>query len=95
MTILLPSLALGLGWIVVVQVALRFLPERLRPAGDVPASTMLSGIVLIFAFVLGLTVSQENTTLDAAGTATATEANSIGELYWDAHALAQAEHSRL
>jgi hypothetical protein len=56
---------------------------------------MVSGIVLVFAFVLGLTVSEEATTLKQAREATATEANGVGELYWYAHTLPEPEHSRL
>lgn len=57
-TILLPSLALGIVLIFLVWAVLRVVPERLRPTGEAPVGTMVSGIVLVFAFILGLTVSQ-------------------------------------
>jgi hypothetical protein len=94
-TILLPSLVLGIVLTFVVWTVLRVAPKRFRPTGEAPVGTMVSGIVLVFAFILGLTVSQESSTLAEARAATAAEANSIGELYWDAHALSEPEHSRL
>jgi hypothetical protein len=44
--------------IFLVWAVLRVVPERLRPTGEAPVGTMVSGIVLVFAFILGLTVSQ-------------------------------------
>jgi hypothetical protein len=41
---------------------------------------MVSGIVLVFAFILGLTASQKSSALVAARAASTTEANSVGEL---------------
>ncbi|MBV9312633.1 MAG: DUF4239 domain-containing protein [Pseudonocardia sp.] len=94
-TILLPALGLavlvtGLAW-----GFWRVIPERFHPSGEAPISAMVSGIVLVFAFTLGLTVSQENTTIKEARDATFVEANSIGELYWYAHTLPEPGHSRL
>jgi hypothetical protein len=94
-TILMPALALGLVVTFLVWVVLRVLPEQLHPAGDAPIGIIVSGIVLVFAFVLGLTVSQATMTLKEARDATLAEANSVGELYWYAHALPEPEHSRL
>ncbi len=94
-TILAPGLILGFALAALVWGVLRVVPERLHPTGEAPIGTMVSGIILIFAFVLGLTVSQATSTLAAAKAAAATEANSVGELYWYAHALSEPEHSRL
>jgi hypothetical protein len=91
----LPGLVLGFALAVLVWGVLQVLPERFYPTGDDPVTTMVGGILLVFAFVLGLTVSQETSTLAAAEAAAATEANSVGELYWYAHALSEPEHSRL
>lgn len=94
-TILLPGLVLGFALTALVWVGLRMIPEQFHPTGDAPVSTMVSGIILVFAFVLGLTVSQATSTLSAAKASAAEEANSVGELYWYAHALSEPEHSRL
>ncbi len=95
MTILLPGLILGFALAALAWGALRILPERFHPTGEAPVGTMVSGIILVFAFVLGLTVSQATSTLATAKASAATEANSVGELYWYAHALSEPEHSRL
>jgi len=89
------GLAIGAVLALLAWGGLHVLPERFHPTGNDPMSTMVSGIILIFAFILGFTVSQESSTLAAAKTAAATEANSIGELYWYAHALSAPEHGRL
>jgi hypothetical protein len=94
-TILLPGLVLGFALPLLAWGVMRILPERFHPTGDDPVGTMVGGIILVFAFVLGLTVSEETSTLAAAKAAAATEANSVGELYWYAHALSEPEHSRL
>lgn len=94
-TILLPGLILGFVVVALTWGALRLFPGLLHPTEDAPVGTMVSGIILVFAFVLGLTVSQETQTLDTARTAVATEANSIEELYWYAHTLPEPEHSKL
>ncbi|MGH3833805.1 MAG: hypothetical protein ACRDRS_25765 [Pseudonocardiaceae bacterium] len=94
-TILLPALVLAVVLVFLVGGVMRFFPEKLHPRGDAPVGHMVSGIVLVFGFVLSLTVSQETGTFNGARNATALEANSVDELYWYAHALPEPEHSRL
>jgi hypothetical protein len=94
-TILLPGLILGFVLAALVWGILRILPERLQPSGNSPVDTMVYALLLVFAFAVGLTVSQETSVLAATRAAAATEANSVGELYWYAHALSEPEHSKL
>ena len=63
-TILLPGLILGFVVVALAWGALRLFPGLLHPTEDAPVGTMVSGIILVFAFVLGLTVSQETQTLN-------------------------------
>jgi len=72
-----------------------YLPERLHPEGPADVTVMLAGLVFIFAFILGIAVSAETSTIGTAGTAASKEANSLGELWWYAHALPEPEHSQL
>jgi hypothetical protein len=58
-TILLPGLAMGAVLAVLAWGGLRIIPERFHPTEGDPVATMVGGIILIFAFVLGLSVSQE------------------------------------
>jgi hypothetical protein len=94
-TILLPGLILGFVLAALVWGILRILPERLQPSVNSPVDTMVYALLLVFAFAVGLTVSQETSVLAATRAAAATEANSVGELYWYAHALSEPEHSKL
>jgi hypothetical protein len=94
-TILLPGLILGFLVIALTWGAPRLFPGLLHPTEDAPVGTMVSGIILVFAFVLGLTVSQETQTLNTARAAAATEANTIEELYWYTHTPPEPEHTQL
>ena len=95
MDIVVPGVAIGLLLTMVVGLVILFLPKRFHPDGDPPTAELLGGLVLIFAFVLGLTVAQETSNLSTASNAASTEANSVGELYWFAHAMPEPEHSQL
>jgi hypothetical protein len=95
MDIVVPGVAIGLLLTLVIGLVLVFLPERFLPEGDPPGAELLGGLVLVFAFVLGLTVAQETSNLSSASSAASVEANNVGELYWFAHSLPEPEHSQL
>jgi len=93
--ILWPGLVLGVLAVGAVWLILRFLPDKWHPDTDAPIDAIVGGLLIIFAFIVGLTVTLQTSNLSDANTAASNEANSVGELYWYAHALSQPEHSRL
>ncbi len=95
MDIVVSGVAIGVALTVAVGLVLVLLPKRFHPDGEPPTTELLGGLVLIFAFILGLTVAQETSNLSAAGSAASVEANNIGELYWFAHAMPEPEHGHL
>src|SRR5258708_1938822 len=94
-TILLPGIVGGGILAYFAWASTHYLPERLHPEGPADVTVMLGGLVFIFAFILGIAVSAETSTIGTAGTAASKEANSLGELWWYAHALPEPEHGKL
>ena len=90
-TLLLPGLAIG----VVLAVGVWALSTRVRVKGDAPIATMVGGLLFLLAFVLSLTLSSESSNLTSARSASSSEANAVGELYWFAHGVHQPEHGKL
>lgn len=95
LTILLPGIVGGGVLSYFAWASIHYLPERFHPEGPADVTVMLAGLVFIFAFILGIAVSAETSTISTAGTAASKEANSVGELWWYAHALPEPEHSKL
>lgn len=94
-TILLPGIVLGGLLTYFAWASTHFLPERFHPDSSADVTVMLGGLVFIFAFILGIAVSAETSTIGTASTAASKEANSLGELWWYAHTLPEPEHSQL
>ena len=90
-SILLPALLAGL----VLTTAAWLLSRQFSLKGAALPDQMLGGLLFLLAFVLGLTIASENSTLNAARSAASAEANAVAELWWIAHSVHQPEHAKL